>query len=287
MSIKLVVSDIDGTLIGHTEDSKYFISKDTVEEINRLKDKSIHFLVATGRHYKDAYNILKNEKIEMLSPAYVVGMNGSQIYSVDQKKLLVDEFIQEKYRDTIFKLYETALNDEPENIVAMLSCEGDIVQIIRNSSKRFDYITEKILRFENNDEILKYEIIDNIKDAKKIYKMVFSYSIDIQDGAEKIDMLNSVSRELDYSLTGDGYVEVLPKNVNKGSAIKFIKNLYKINRDELIVIGDSGNDLSMFHQTINSATRTSARDFIINAVSKTFEGGPSVFVKNAIKYYIK
>jgi len=287
MSIKLVVSDIDGTLIGHTEDSKYFISKETVQEINKLKDKSIHFLAATGRHYKDAYNILKNEKIEMLSPAYVVGMNGLQIYSVDEDRLLLDEFIDEKYHEAIFKLYQVALKDEPDNLIVILSCENDVVQIVRNSSKKLDEIIEKIMRFENNDQVLKYEIIDDIKDAKKLYKVAFSYSVDIQNGAEKIDLLKSVSTELDYLLTGDGYIEVVPKNINKGSAIKFLKDLYKINRNELIVIGDSGNDLSMFHQSTNSVTRSCARDFVINSVSKTFDGGASVFVGNAIKHYIK
>lgn len=287
MSIKLVVSDMDGTLLGFTDDLYYQISKEAVEAVNSLKDKNINFVVATGRHYKDAHNILKEAKIEMLKPSFVIGMNGAQVYSIDEEKLLIDEYIEDKYKETIKNIYEAILKDEPKNVIMILYCEDDIAQIIRQDNSNYNKSVEKMLRFENNDNTIKYEEIDNILDSKKIYKACFHYTIDIDDGTEKIDIMNSISRDLTYLLTGDSFIEILPKNVNKGSAVKFIKDRYKVARDELIVIGDSGNDLAMFLQSEHSATRKTAKKFVIDAASKSFEGGASFFVAHAIKHYIK
>ena len=50
MRYKIVVSDLDGTLLN----SQHRISDYTVRTIRKLEKKGIKFVIATGRHYEDA-----------------------------------------------------------------------------------------------------------------------------------------------------------------------------------------------------------------------------------------
>ena len=45
-----------------------------------------------------------------------------------------------------------------------------------------------------------------------------------------------------------GYLDVLPKGVNKGSAAAFLASHWSLPRERVLVSGDTGNDLAMFAQ---------------------------------------
>lgn len=41
------------------------------------------------------------------------------------------------------------------------------------------------------------------------------------------------------------YLDIIPKNVSKGNALEILGNYLKINKDEILAIGDNLNDLDM------------------------------------------
>ena len=55
-----------------------------------------------------------------------------------------------------------------------------------------------------------------------------------------------VSAELIYSSNRD--LDVLPEGANKGTAVEFLAQKWKVPRTRVLVAGDSGNDLPMFTQ---------------------------------------
>ncbi|MGL5630437.1 MAG: HAD-IIB family hydrolase [Mycoplasmoidaceae bacterium] len=287
MNIKLFISDVDGTLISHNEENLHYISEDTILAINRLKDLGIYFSIATGRHYKDVISIIKKYKIKPLNPFYIIGMNGSQIYNYSDGVLMEEWFISEEQLPIVFNIYEKLLEKTDNNITAIFSCDYDNVKIMRVNSKSFDKVMNRIHKYENNKDILNYEIIDNFDNIKNIYKVCFSFNYPIGDGKDIINWLKLYSNEFEYVISGDNFIEVHSKNISKGKAVKKIKEWYKIKSDELVVIGDSGNDLSMFQETKYSVTRECAHEFVKENVNYVFDGGPSVFVKKTIDYFIK
>ena len=70
--IKLIASDMDGTLLNHN----HKIPKENVELINYAKNQGIEFVVATGRAYYEALPALNEENIN----CDVISFNGGIVY---------------------------------------------------------------------------------------------------------------------------------------------------------------------------------------------------------------
>ena len=110
--IKLVVSDADGTLINKSE---AFISNDADRVIRCLAEKGIVFAVASGRCFKQLYNIMKeNDNIY-----YICSDGGCVIYKKEViYKRVIDEKTVLKYSDRDdFSFHETPRGGEKIKII--------------------------------------------------------------------------------------------------------------------------------------------------------------------------
>ena len=100
--IKLIVSDMDGTLL---EKGKEFISDNINNIIKELKSKDIIFAIASGRHYNDLYRITK----EMDGIYYIccdggcIIYNNEVIYKKEINKSLIKK-IKDVYYHTPFEI---------------------------------------------------------------------------------------------------------------------------------------------------------------------------------------
>jgi sucrose-6F-phosphate phosphohydrolase len=70
-----------------------------------------------------------------------------------------------------------------------------------------------------------------------------SYFYDGEDTSHIRELLVGISVDVLYS--HGKYLDVLPKGVNKGSAIKFLAKHWQIEPTQVIACGDSANDISM------------------------------------------
>ena len=57
---------------------------------------------------------------------------------------------------------------------------------------------------------------------------------------------------------------LMDKNQNKAYAVNYMKNEFKLNYDEILVVGDSDNDMPMFNLNVNRACPANATDTIKN-----------------------
>ena len=113
-----------------------------------------------------------------------------------------------------------------------------------------------------------YEMLDSQKELtpqpdrrQSNYKISF-YGIDLTEEfllhvkrqlallGQRVEVVYSSNRDLD----------VLPSDVNKGTAAAFLAKHWGIASDFVIVCGDSGNDLSMFQQDFLGVTVANAHD---------------------------
>ncbi len=60
--------------------------------------------------------------------------------------------------------------------------------------------------------------------------------------------LNRRGYAVEIVYSSDRDLDVLPQGVNKGTAAAFLADFFGLSRDEVLVSGDSGNDLAMFVQ---------------------------------------
>src|ERR1700750_2309110 len=76
---QIIATDLDGTLLG----SDHQLDPFTVATVRRLADEGIHFIIATGRHYRDVAGI---RDVLGIRP-YLVTSNGARIHAPDDTML--------------------------------------------------------------------------------------------------------------------------------------------------------------------------------------------------------
>src|SRR6056297_937664 len=92
--IKLVVSDMDGTLLN----SKHEVSPQFIEILKELKELDIKFAVASGRQYyslRERMDAIKDELIYIAENGAIVMHNEKELHLVPMAPEVVHELIKE------------------------------------------------------------------------------------------------------------------------------------------------------------------------------------------------
>ena len=87
--VKLVVSDIDGTLVGDGQGAE-FLSPEYFQEIERLYDKGIRFMVCSGRQRQSV-----KKMFAPVADKIFLGCDGGSLV-FDHEKLLFSKTIQKE-----------------------------------------------------------------------------------------------------------------------------------------------------------------------------------------------
>ncbi|MDU5262246.1 MAG: Cof-type HAD-IIB family hydrolase [Clostridium celatum] len=249
--IKLIASDMDGTLLN----DDHMISEENLKAIRKAQEMGRHFTIVTGRDYGAVKSYLEecNLKCECIlsNGAEYRDVNGNIIESVYMNKKSVKiafdilneanlciqlmtnngSYITNKESDKKaiidrFKLFNpTMTEEEVKKFVAKFHKERGM--------KEIDNIYEIL---ESNVEVLKIVTFDN--DEKLI--------------AELKDKLRENASDLAVASTFSNDIEISDIKAQKGLILaKTIKKM-GIDKSEVIVLGDSFNDYSMFTEFENS-----------------------------------
>ncbi len=223
--IKMVVTDIDGTILK----KDFTVSNNVINAINELTKKNIKVVLATGRMYCAAIKIAKILNISTPLVCY----QGALIKNScnDKKTLYVDpvkpnlalEILQElKNKNIHTNLY---LNDE-------LFCEhdNDIIKDYTNKRLIPYKIVENLLDLDLNNQVNKILAID--PDTKLIENLT-------------CELQEKYKNSLYIVRSTKNFCEISSKNSNKGTAVRFLSNLFNIKKDEILAIGDEDNDIDL------------------------------------------
>ncbi|MBN1043794.1 HAD-IIB family hydrolase [Clostridium botulinum] len=233
--MKLLASDLDGTLVVGNELKNY---KD-LTSINKLKEHGHKLIVSTGRSYDLVIPLMEKYDIEY---DYLLLCNGSLIMN-RAHEMVFDEWVSNEISNKIINDYyndETLVYvDNYKNSIFIDNPNFDKSQI----GDMMDLFTKKI----------------NIQEAvssKDDYKIISLSPVDKdQVKAEKIkDEIIKKYGEHVEAYRNQFFVDVVPKGCSKGNALKRILEVEDISKDNLYVVGDSFNDVSMFNTTHNSYT---------------------------------
>ena len=110
MNIRLIASDLDGTLLTDKKE----ISEMTKEALKETARRGIHFVPATGR----SFSAVPKEVLGLPNTEYVITSNGAAIYSISMGKRIYECILDEKSVETILKV------EKPESIVMEAFVEG-------------------------------------------------------------------------------------------------------------------------------------------------------------------
>ncbi len=248
--IKLIASDMDGTLL----DGEGGISPYNVEIINKAKKQGVHFVIASGRAYSDILPVTQKCHLEC---ACVTG-NGAEY--IDEKGQLVSScYLGEKEALQVidilnsygikFMIYTT---DNRYSIEAVENVQDAFIarSLHHDQTKTYEEVKARLI---NHHSIFRMEEVKDYKTllpTKKIIK-IEAFDVDVS----KID-----KAKVDFEKMGNvAYLSSFPDNVEithidatKGKILAKAISLLGIKENEVMVIGDSYNDLSMFELFENS-----------------------------------
>ncbi len=242
--IKLIASDMDGTLLNHN----HKIPKENVKLINFAKDQGIKFVVATGRAYYEALPALNEENIN----CDVISFNGGIVYDKNGNIISITPMIPKDlyYTIEILKSLDVSYQLYTKNTIYTISIETDInayIDLIRSNGYEPDedhLRTEAQLKLDMGyiTEVDNIEFYLNEKENPPIKVIAISNDISKLENAAK---LLSENTNISVTSSGANNIEIMHKSATKGEALKEIAKIYGINLENAVAIGDNLNDQAM------------------------------------------
>lgn len=233
-NIKLIASDLDGTLIEKIKLTDY--SKNV---LNKLIEAGYYFCCVTGRNRKMCEDTIKVNNL------YYICMNGNSVYC-DNKLLLkhnditkedIEFFINNSKK---YKYNLVLLNDRH---FAIVTDEFGIERKRRMEIFGPDMFIKSGEEF--NEKFMKVELyFPNENDVEKFYNYLISL--------KKYSVVRSSSNSLEVQYFG----------INKGATLKWLCDYLNIDKEEVLVLGDTENDLEMLEEFPNSVAPQNAIDSV-------------------------
>ncbi|MEN8187814.1 MAG: HAD family hydrolase [Bacteroidota bacterium] len=240
--IKLVVSDMDGTLLN----SKGKVSDRFFDLYKKLKRFEIHFVAASGRQYHSISEKLSKIQNEI----FIIAENGGVTKQSD-RELDVAKMDSENISH-IIQLLRTI---EKTNIIL---CGKEYAYIETEDKSFVDMFQEYYPRFTivkdltkvTYDDLFKIAVYHNISSEEYIYPNI-----------------NHLENELQIKVSSKNWVDISHPDANKGNALQIIQNKLGITKEETMVFGDYNNDLEMLSLADYSFAMENAHPNIKNAAS--------------------
>ncbi len=228
--VKHIFCDLDGTLL---KDFKT-INKEDIEALKKAQDNGITVSIATGRLDYEIKMLMQKYQIK----GYRISQNGAVVFD-DNNQLVYEKSLS--YQD-IMKILEALKGHHI--IVFFQTADAYIVE------KKHPIVSE----FEKSQTFITYIENMNILNELDHYEFV-TISVWAEEGhnIEIKKQLDKILPKHVVTYVSSKYTLDITSAVNsKGNAIVHLCDKRGINLDEIAVIGDSQNDISMFNITNHS-----------------------------------
>lgn len=209
MKYKIVVADVDGTLIAPGGENSENISPRLINAVKETQKRGVVFSLATARSLDRLVGLVK--KLKLNSP--IILDNGARIYDCLVEKYIYNSFIPQK------------------NI-------GDILSVLKQFNYTI-YIDDVKIRNvyhagnpQNYTDVVKIVILHvSPREAQEIFETV--------SRNRELQVTKSVSGENPVKES----IHITSFEAAKEKALKRIADLLGVNMQEVLTIGDSYNDL--------------------------------------------
>ena len=246
---KIIAIDLDGTLLNSNGE----VSENNKKAIKQAIESGIEVVLCSGRVRSSIENIAN----EIGANNYLIAGNGAEVYDIKNKKILYQKNISKQ------RVLEITKFCEENSIFYSVHAENSIVTnaikhnvLVHNSENRKKplekrtniNITENVYEYIKNsslDSFSKITICDNTHVIfngilEKLHKIKDVEVLEVAHMSNKIVEIENQKHEIQYY-----YTEVTAKNVNKWNAINELITKLKINKEEVVTIGDNINDKEM------------------------------------------
>ena len=239
--IKLIVSDVDGTLV---PDGTRDVNPELFETILKLREKGIQFAVASGRPWSSVeatFEPIKKKIFYIANNGGYLGCCGRSLYVHSMDRQVVRRLIE-------------AVRRRPDLDVNYAGPDCDYMD--SSNEALYQWMTEG------------YKIkVKRVKDLLELTEPCVKLSIFKSSGVEEAarDIYDEFKDVVQMSCAGDMWMDSMAPGVNKGMAVKTIQDSLGVLTEETMAFGDQLNDLEMLGQAYYSFAVSNAREEIRRA----------------------
>jgi Cof subfamily protein (haloacid dehalogenase superfamily) len=227
--IKLIVSDLDGTLL----DDKGKISIEVKELVRDLKNEGVTFSIATGRLHSAV--LPAAEELSLNGP--VISLDGALIKYHSNEKVIFESSLKKRHVKKAIKLSE-------DYLVNIVLCHAgaiyytDFNTVIPSLLSKYGAEYKKVESYEEFiGSTLEIVCASDMKDSLK--KMNDSFQFPVSVGC-------STSFFKSHSYENIFYLEIRKAGSNKGKGLKRLLKHFNLKPETAAVIGDWYNDITLF-----------------------------------------
>jgi len=222
MTIKLIAIDLDDTLL----DNKLAVSPRACEAIRKAMSRGVTVTIATGRMYCSALVYAKQLKLDVPLITY----NGALIKSCLSGETLLHQPVERELALEVLDLcrehnwyIQTYMNDK----LYVKEQDEHAAYYQRFSGTPANAIGDRLYAAEQAPtKMLAMSTAEDIKAAYNIVKTRFD-------------------NQLTVAISKPTFLEITHPQANKGRALAFLADKLQIRQEEVMALGDSGNDLDM------------------------------------------
>ncbi|MGL5268748.1 MAG: Cof-type HAD-IIB family hydrolase [Spiroplasma sp.] len=268
MAIKLIVLDLDGTLLK----SKSKIHPDNLTMIKRIYQEKpeVKIVIATGRApiatIKHAKTCLIPEKA-----GHIICYNGGNVIDIIDNKQEV--------------LFEKALTPEQVKEVFDFARENKLNLWAYGADNKTAYINHYSLK------VLIVECFNNLKIKKikndefpSVYKILMfcKHKKQIPMILQKL----SEKKDLELATSSHSVIEINPIGINKANALRFLAKKWDISPEEILACGDGMNDYKMLKWVKYGIAMNNGSDELKKVAYDVTDKNTNAGVAKAIKKYL-
>lgn len=244
--IRLIVSDVDGTLV---PDGSGVINPEYYDVISKLCDKGYTVCIASGRQYASIKRLFAPiaDRLLFIAEGGGIVRSPKELFHVEAiPEELMDEFFTDCRGLSDFDFFAAT----PD----VSYCESGT-----------DSPMYRLLKDSYNFNIENVKSVDEV-DHSQIVKISLYHETDAESACRDTIIAKWNSR-LQTVCAGSHWVDCLSLKANKGNALARLQQILNISPEETLAFGDNMNDIPMFKQAGISYAVANAREEVRQAAS--------------------
>ena len=228
MKKRLLFLDLDGTLLNDAKE----ITEGNRQALDRALQRGHGVIIATGRPLKSALALARRLGLDKPG-CYTIAYNGAKVYDWAKEETI---FSCTMAIDSAIRVFEKAgeLDEHVQtydSLDVLVEPQGEDAALARYC--QMVGMTHRVISDVHTD--LKEE---------PVKCLVINY--EKKDGLLQMqDWIRRDATQLDCFFSCEYFLEVVPKGMNKGEAVKMLCGVLGVEIENAVAVGDAANDLAM------------------------------------------
>jgi len=255
-----VILDLDGTLLNNN----HSVSEKTVQVLQKLSQRNVRIVVATGRAITTIYKILT--RISFGKPIPVVCFNGARGIWVDAGKIERSIFNNSVPKDIVDKVLGLA---QERNQVVQYYLEDGIYANPTNDNhhklvRRYHELTGSVQKIVTDN----FEKVATTSLPAKM--LILCEKEDMHDTLSSFTECMSAQAKV-FEGTPPFFIEILRQGVDKGNGVKCLCEKLGIDAQKCVGYGDGINDIEFLQYVGHGVVMKNARQIVKDAGNEVSE----------------